>query len=120
MRKSTFQSELIQQKTFLILLQPPEYLLVKLTNCPGALRPQLVLDDEVEDGTGHLLPLVQAEDGQGGVDDDEGVLTRRERFVPHRVGVDDLTGLALPDVVGLVHHHVVLPPTVEVAQSELL
>ena len=93
---------------------------IKLTNRPGALRPQPVLDDEVEDGTGHLLPLVQAEDGQGGVDDDEGVLAGREGFVPHRVGVDDLTGLALPDVVGLVHHHVVLPPTVEVAQSELL
>ena len=52
--------------------------------------------------------------------DDEGVLVGRERFVPHRVGVDDLTGLALPDVVGLEHDHVVLPATVEIAQSELL
>ena len=81
------------------MLQSPEYLIVELTNSPGAFRPQLVLDHEVEDGTGHLLPLVQAEDGQGGVDDDEGVLVGRERFVTHRVGVDDLTGVALPDVV---------------------
>ena len=42
----------------------------------------------------------------------------RERFVPHRVGVDDLTGVALPDVVRLVHHHVVLPAAVEIAQGE--
>ena len=103
-----------------MLLQPLEYLLVKLTDSPGALGPQLVLDDEVEDGAGHLLPLVQAEDGQGGVDDDEGVLVGRERFVPHRVGVDDLAGLALPDVVGLEHDHVVLPATVQVAQARLL
>ena len=44
----------------------------------------------------------------------------RERLVAHRVGVDDLTGVALPDVVRLVHHHVVLPATVQIAQSELL
>ena len=67
-----------------------------------------------------MLPLVQAEDGQAGVDDDEVRLEGRERFVSHRVGVDDLTGLALPDVVGLEHHHVVLAATVEIAQSELL
>ena len=67
-----------------------------------------------------MLPLVQAEDGEAGVDDDEVRLEGRQRFVSHRVGVDDLTGLALPDVVGLEHDHVVLPATVEIAQSELL
>ena len=66
-----------------------------------------------------MLPLVQAEDGEAGVDDDEVRLEGRQRFVSHRVGVDDLTGLALPDVVRLVHHHVVLPATVEIAQGEL-
>ena len=44
----------------------------------------------------------------------------RGRFGPHRHGVDDLAGLALPDVVGLVHHHVVLPPAVQVRQGVLL
>ena len=67
-----------------------------------------------------MLPLVQAEDGEAGVDDDEVRLEGRQRFVSHRVGVDDLTGLALPDVVGLEHDHVILAATVEVAQSELL
>jgi hypothetical protein len=35
-------------------------------------------------------------------------------------GVNDLACLTLPNVVGLIHDHVVLPATVEILQSVLL
>ena len=92
----------------------------QFTNCPRIVRTKFVFNNKVENGAGHLLPLVQQEDGQTGVGDDEGRLRWRNWFVSHRVGVDHRAGLALPDVVGLEHDHVVLPATVEIAQSELL
>ena len=67
-----------------------------------------------------MLPFVQQEDGQTGVGDDEGGLRWRNRFVSHRVGVDHRAGLALPNVVGLVHEHVILTTTVQVGQGMLL
>ena len=81
---------------------------------------QLVLNHKVEDGAGHLLPSVQSQDGQARVGDDEGLRVRGQGLVPHRVGVDHLAGGALPDVVGLVHEHVVLAAAVQIPQGVLL
>ena len=81
---------------------------------------EFVFDDKVENGTGGLLPLIQPQDGQAGVGDDEGVLGRGQGFVPHRVCVDHHAGVALPNVVALVHEHVILSPAVEVGQRVLV
>ena len=75
---------------------------------------EFVLYHEVEDGAGELLPGVQSQDGQARVGDDEGLCVGGQGLVPHRVGVDHLAGGALPDVVGLVHQHVILAATVQV------
>ena len=92
----------------------------QFTNSPRIVRTKFVFNNKVENGAGHLLPLVQQEDGQTGVGDDEGGLRWRNRFVSHRIGVDHRAGLALPDVVGLVHEHVILTTTVQVGQGMLL
>ena len=90
------------------------------TYCPMLVGAELVLNDEVENGTGGLLPLVRPQDGQAGVGDDEAVLGGGQRLVPHGVGVDHHAGLALPDVVALVHEHVILPATVQIGQRVLV
>ena len=81
---------------------------------------EFVLYHEVEDGAGELLPGVQSQDGQARVGDDEGLGVWGQGLVSHRVGVDHLAGGALPDVVGLVHQHVVLAAAVQVPQGVLL
>ena len=91
-----------------------------ITDGPVVVRAELVLDHEVEDGAGHLLPGVQPQDGQARVGDDECPGVWGQGLVPHRVGVYHLAGGALPDVVGLVHQHVVLPPAVQTHQRVLL
>ena len=91
-----------------------------ITDGPMVVLAQLVLNHEVEDGAGHLLPGVQSQDGQARVGDDEGLGVRGQGLVPHCVGVDNLAGGALPDVVGLVHEHVVLAATVQIPQGVLL
>ena len=91
-----------------------------ITDGPMVVLAELVLNHEVEDGAGHLLPGVEPQDGQTRVSDDEGLGVRGQGLVPHRVGVDHLAGGALPDVVGLVHEHVVLAPAVQVPQRVLL
>ena len=83
-------------------------------------RAELVLYHEVEDGAGQLLPGVQPQDGQARVGDDEGLGVWGQGLVPHCVGVDHLAGGALPDVVGLVHEHVVLAPTIQIPQGVFL
>ena len=91
-----------------------------ITDGPMVVRAELVLYHEVEDGAGQLLPGVQPQDGQARVGDDEGLGVRGQGLVPHSVGVDHLAGEALPDVVGLVHEHVVLAAAVQVPEGVLL
>ena len=91
-----------------------------LTYCPVLVGAEFVFNDKVENRTWGLLPLIQSEDGQAGVGDDEGLLGRGGGLVPHRQCVDHHAGVALPDVVTLVHEHVILSPAVEIGQGVLV